>query len=77
MYIIFFSFKDGDKMEKLRHALKAQTNYTILVIKTEDTDQVPQLNALIVYTIMIQLCFGIVLLLTQSVYLSRLLQGWQ
>lgn len=28
-------------MEKLHDAIKAQTNYTILVIKTEDADQLP------------------------------------
>lgn len=51
-------------MEKLCDAIKAQTNYTILVIKTEDVDQVPQLNALIVYPVMILLCLRIVLLFT-------------
>lgn len=30
-------------MEKLYDAIKAQTNYTILVIKTEGADQLPSL----------------------------------
>ncbi|TSK22737.1 Choline O-acetyltransferase [Bagarius yarrelli] len=33
------SLMDSEKMEKLSDAIKAQTNYTITVIKTNDTDQ--------------------------------------